>query len=139
MSNGLSLGPDGWRRLASRASVALRRDREVRCDAGAAPATVSGEIATRKPLAAGCRREGAAIDDPEPGDLLVAPLFCDHPRAEERLAASSRSLATSRLDRSLAAIDAGAGRRALGQEPLRRGADRRGRARSALPRDRRGA
>src|SRR5581483_2654091 len=29
--------------LASR----LRRDREVRCDAGAAPATVSGEIATR--------------------------------------------------------------------------------------------
>src|SRR5581483_8815095 len=32
--------------LASR----LRRDREVRCDAGAAPATVSGEIATRSVL-----------------------------------------------------------------------------------------
>src|SRR6185437_7438366 len=44
--DGRSLGPHGWRGLASRASVALRRDREVRCDAGAAPATVSGEIAT---------------------------------------------------------------------------------------------
>src|SRR6266851_5691773 len=51
----------------------LRRDREVRCDAGAAPATVSGEIATRSHWRVRPRREGAAIDDPEPGDLLVAP------------------------------------------------------------------
>src|SRR6266436_4766600 len=50
-----------------------RRDREVRCDAGAAPATVSGEIATRSHWRVRPRREGAAIDDPEPGDLLVAP------------------------------------------------------------------
>src|SRR6185312_14551678 len=88
--------------LASR----LRRDREVRCDAGAAPATVSGEIATRSHW-----RRGAAIDDPEPGDLLVAPLLCDYPRAEERLAGSRRSLSTARLGRSLAAVDAGARRR----------------------------
>src|SRR5579883_658129 len=48
------------------------RDREVRCDAGAAPATVSGETAARAtgpPDAAG--REGAAVGDPEPGDLLA--------------------------------------------------------------------
>jgi adenosylcobinamide kinase / adenosylcobinamide-phosphate guanylyltransferase len=49
-----------------------RRDREVRCDAGAAPATVSGEIATRSHWPGRYGREGAAIDDPEPGDLLAA-------------------------------------------------------------------
>ena len=41
-----------------------------RCEAGAAPATVSGEIATE--ATGGIRREGAAIDDPEPGDLRAA-------------------------------------------------------------------
>src|SRR5579863_5531794 len=48
----------------------LRRDREDRCDAGAAPATVSGEIAAEATEPAKAW-EGAAIDEPEPGDLLV--------------------------------------------------------------------
>jgi len=63
----------GWRCRAARASLAAaRRDREVRCDAGAAPATVSGEIAARS-TGGTARWEGAATDDPEPGDLLAVP------------------------------------------------------------------
>jgi adenosylcobinamide kinase/adenosylcobinamide-phosphate guanylyltransferase len=68
-----------------------RCDREVRCNAGAAPATVSGEtaaIATGNlalPPAGEGRagvREGAAGDDPEPGDLRIARAGTI-PRAEE--------------------------------------------------------
>src|SRR5262249_23495964 len=41
-----------------------------RCDAGAAPATVRREIAADATDALG-DREGAAVDEPEPGDLLA--------------------------------------------------------------------
>jgi len=56
-------------------SVAERCDREVRCNTGAAPATVSGESsATATGSGDSPGREGAAGDDPEPGDLrIVAP------------------------------------------------------------------
>ena len=53
---------------------APRCDREVRCDTGAAPATVSGETAAKAtgiPIRREVR-EGAAGDDPEPGDLRIA-------------------------------------------------------------------
>ena len=51
-----------------------RRDREVRCNTGAAPATVSGEPAAIATGPFGRGWEGAAGDDPEPGDLRAAPL-----------------------------------------------------------------
>ncbi|SRR6266851_3457608 len=69
-----------------------RCDREVRCKTGAAPATVSGESAAtatgphpslpRKRGGKGGGWEGAAGDDPEPGDLRIARNGTS-PRAEE--------------------------------------------------------
>src|SRR5579863_5069733 len=89
-----------WYRGQRRASVTARRDREVRCDAGAAPATVSGEIATTA-TGGRCRREGAVIDDPEPGDLLVAlsqPTFLGRRSVlPDRVEISPSSLALSVL------------------------------------------
>src|ERR1700730_14121278 len=64
-----------WRRRAWRASVARRRDREVRCDAGAAPATVSGEIATRATGGCDPAGEGARAHAPAPGAPPFAPRF----------------------------------------------------------------
>jgi adenosylcobinamide kinase/adenosylcobinamide-phosphate guanylyltransferase len=74
-----------------RVRVVARCDREVRCETGAAPATVSGEPAATATALTKWEWEGAAGDDPEPGDLRIAP--CDGivrvgpygtiPRAEE--------------------------------------------------------
>jgi adenosylcobinamide kinase / adenosylcobinamide-phosphate guanylyltransferase len=61
---------------------ATRCNREVRCDTGAAPATVSGETAAKTTGLAKPGREGAAGDDPEPGDLCIAQVR-DDPRVEE--------------------------------------------------------
>ena len=64
-----------FRRAPRRASVGLATRQGSRCDAGAAPATVSGEIVAKTShWRARAGREGAAVDDPEPGDLLVALL-----------------------------------------------------------------
>ncbi len=67
--------------------MTARCDREVRCETGAAPATVSGEPAAHRHCPILWGREGAAGDDPEPGDLRVAPLAeglnGTIPRAEE--------------------------------------------------------
>src|SRR3982751_2186469 len=66
-----------------------RCDREVRCKTGAAPATVSGEPTASATGSGpvGREREGAAGDDPEPGDLRIAASRMGAngtvPRAEE--------------------------------------------------------
>src|SRR5689334_14712761 len=94
---GRAAGGAGPRVLAS----VQRRDREVRCDAGAAPATVCGEIATEATGRGRPGWEGAAIDDPEPGDLLVAPLSPTilgwRSVLPDRLEASPRSSAAASL------------------------------------------
>src|SRR5439155_20790757 len=50
----------------------LRCDREVRCDTGAAPATVSGEPAAQTTGPQGGAGKAPPGDDPEPGDLRIA-------------------------------------------------------------------
>src|SRR5947209_19744251 len=58
---------------ASVLASALRCDREVRCETGAAPATVSGELAaTATDLLTERGWEGAAGLDTEPGDIRFA-------------------------------------------------------------------
>lgn len=57
-----------------RVSFCRRRDREARCDAGAAPATVTGEIAAPATGWGFLAGKALPIGDPEPGDLLAARL-----------------------------------------------------------------
>ena len=83
---------------------------------GAAPATVSGKSAA---TATGSDRsgwEGAAGDDPEPGDLRIAANWTI-PRAEER----DQCRCQARGDRAYLG-HLGVGRRPVGQEPLCRAA-----------------
>src|SRR5712691_4352168 len=94
-----------------------RCDREVRCETGAAPATVSGEPAATATglVSSGMGREGAAGDDPEPGDLRIAPLNGGTTRHDSSGGGGAFVVIPCG---EIAPADPGPGRRALGQEPL---------------------